>query len=61
MFEDAGVKLKNFHLGGDELPYGAWIGSPICQEFVNDNNTITFNNLVENAFRVVIELLNNRI
>ena len=60
MFEDAGVKLKNFHLGGDELPYGAWIGSPICQEFVNDNNTITFNNLVENAFRRVIELLNNR-
>ncbi|GIR72656.1 MAG: hypothetical protein CM15mP75_1680 [Flammeovirgaceae bacterium] len=25
MFEDAGVKLKNFHLGGDELPYGAWL------------------------------------
>ena len=60
MFEDAGVKLKNFHLGGDELPYGAWIGSPICQEFVNDNNTINFNNLVENAFRRVIELLNNK-
>ena len=39
MFDDAGVKLKNFHLGGDELPYGAWIGSPICQEFVNVNKT----------------------
>ena len=61
MFDDAGVKLKNFHLGGDELPYGAWIGSPICQEFVNvNNNAITFNNLVENAFRRVIELLNDR-
>ena len=60
MFDDAGVKLQNFHLGGDELPYGAWIGSPICQEFVNVNNTITFNNLVENAFRRVIDLLNKR-
>jgi len=60
MFDDAGVKLKNFHLGGDELPYGAWVGSPICQEFVNVNNTITFNNLVENAFRRVIDLLNDR-
>ena len=60
MFDDAGVKLKNFHLGGDELPYGAWIGSPICQEFVNVNKTITFNNLVENAFRRVIYLLNDR-
>ena len=60
MFDDAGVKLKNFHLGGDELPYGAWVGSPICQEFVNINNTITFNNLVENAFRRVIDLLNDR-
>ena len=60
MFDDAGVKLKNFHLGGDELPYGAWIGSPICQEFVNVNKTITFDNLVENAFRRVIYLLNDR-
>ena len=60
MFDDAGVKLKNFHLGGDELPYGAWIGSPICKEFVNVNNTITFNNLVENSFRRVIGLLNDR-
>ena len=60
MFDDAGVKLKNFHLGGDELPYGAWIGSPICQEFVNVNKTITYNNLVENAFRRVIYLLNDR-
>jgi len=60
MFDDAGVKLQNFHLGGDELPYGAWIGSPICQEFVNVNKTITFDNLVENAFRRVIYLLNDR-
>ena len=60
MFDDAGIKLKNFHLGGDELPYGAWIGSPICQEFVNVNKTITFDNLVENAFRRVIYLLNDR-
>ena len=60
MFDDAGVKLKKFHLGGDELPYGAWIGSPICQEFVNVNKTITFDNLVENAFRRVIYLLNDR-
>ena len=60
MFDDAGVKLKNFHLGGDELPYGAWIGSPICKEFVNVNKTITFDNLVENAFRRVIYLLNDR-
>ena len=60
MFDDAGIKLKNFHLGGDELPYGAWIGSPICQEFVNVNKTVTFDNLVENAFRRVIYLLNDR-
>ena len=60
MFDDAGIKLKNFHLGGDELPYGAWIGSPICQEFVNVNKTVTFDNIVENAFRRVIYLLNDR-
>ena len=34
MFDDAGIKLKSFHLGGDELPHGALIGSQfvkICQ------------------------------
>ena len=60
MFDKAGVKLKNFHVGGDELPYGAWVGSPVCQEYVNSNSRVSFNNLVENAFRRIITILNSK-
>ena len=60
MFDKAGVKLKNFHVGGDELPYGAWVGSPVCQEYVDSNSRVSFNNLVENAFRRIITILNSK-
>ena len=30
MYENAGVKLKKFGVGADELPFGAWQKSPIC-------------------------------
>ena len=60
MFDEAGVRLKNFHVGGDELPYGAWVGSPVCQEFVESNSMVSFNNLVENAFRRIITILNSK-
>jgi len=31
LFRAAGVPLRVLHTGGDEVPAGAWIGSPICQ------------------------------
>jgi hexosaminidase len=31
LFKDAGVPLRTIHLGGDEVPHGAWSGSPACQ------------------------------
>ncbi|MEC7878096.1 MAG: family 20 glycosylhydrolase [Bacteroidota bacterium] len=60
MFDEAGIKLKNFHVGGDELPYGAWVGSPVCQEFVDKNTSVSYDNLLENAFRRIINLLNSK-
>ena len=26
--------LKIFHFGGDEIPHGAWEGSPICEDYL---------------------------
>ena len=60
MFDEAGIKLKNFHVGGDELPYGAWVGSSVCQEFVDKNTSVSYDNLLENAFRRIINLLNSK-
>lgn len=37
MFQGAGVELKNWHTGGDEVPRGVWTDSPLCKEFVAKN------------------------
>ena len=48
MYKNAGVKLKKFGVGADELPFGAWQKSPICDQFM-DNKSITgdYNSLYE--------------
>lgn len=38
MYNEAGLKLTVFHLGGDEVPKGAWEGSPIAKEFIATKN-----------------------
>ena len=30
--KEAGVPLPAIHVGGDEVPHGAWVGSPSCQK-----------------------------
>ena len=34
MHREAGVPLTEIHIGGDEVPEGAWVGSPACQELL---------------------------
>ncbi len=34
MYKEAGVPLTTVHIGGDEVPEGAWTGSPVCREFM---------------------------
>lgn len=34
MHQAAGVPLTQIHIGGDEVPEGAWIGSPACQQLL---------------------------
>jgi len=36
MYKEAGAPLKIFHTGGDEVPYGSWQGSPMCEEFLKE-------------------------
>ncbi|SMC29753.1 hexosaminidase [Andreprevotia lacus DSM 23236] len=37
MYAEAGAPWTTMHTGGDEVPHGAWEGSPICQKFMKDN------------------------
>jgi len=34
MYQEAGLKLKTFNTGGDEVPKGAWSGSPMCLDLM---------------------------
>ena len=34
MYGDAGLELKSFHIGGDEVPKGAWSGSPTAKAYI---------------------------
>ena len=37
LYDEAGVPLEIIHIGGDEVPEGAWIGSPACQTMMAEN------------------------
>ncbi|MFV0506970.1 MAG: family 20 glycosylhydrolase [Bacteroidales bacterium] len=36
-YAEAGIELKNIHVGGDEVPHGAWLGSPKVKNFAKQN------------------------
>ena len=38
MYQEAGVELNKFGIGADELPYGAWQKSPICDQFMEEKS-----------------------
>ncbi|MCS5489876.1 family 20 glycosylhydrolase [Algoriphagus limi] len=40
MYQEVGTPLKVFHTGGDEVPYGVWEKSPICEEFLAENKSL---------------------
>jgi len=40
MYYEASVPFNVFHSGGDEVAYGAWQKSPVCQKFIEANNNI---------------------
>ena len=36
LYREAGVPLRTVHTGGDEVPLGAWRGSPRCQALMRE-------------------------
>ncbi|WP_397471657.1 family 20 glycosylhydrolase [Rheinheimera sp.] len=42
MYQQAGIRLGTFHMGGDEVAKGSWEGSPACQQlFTQSSNNIS--------------------
>ncbi|XOV94142.1 MAG: family 20 glycosylhydrolase [Bacteroidota bacterium] len=40
MYKEAGVPINKFHMGGDEVPNGAWTGSAMIAEFMKEHPEI---------------------
>ena len=40
MYREADAPLRTIHFGGDEVPSGAWAGSPLCQTLIDKDPTV---------------------
>ncbi len=56
MFDEAGVPLEFLHLGGDEVPHGAWLHSPACRNLEVWDSAWDMNN-PENQNRATAALM----
>jgi hexosaminidase len=37
MYQSVAVPLRTFHTGGDEVPKGVWVQSPVCEQFMKSS------------------------
>ncbi len=56
MYEKANVEMKIFNIGADEVPFGAWQKSPICEEFISKNKEIEN---INDLYNLNLSKLNN--
>ena len=54
MYKEAGVEMTKFGVAADELPYGAWQKSPMCDNFMNENS-------ISGDYNALYELMQRRI
>jgi len=59
LFKEADVPFKVFHTGGDEIPYGAWLESPVCKKLVDTEPNLQTPNDVPayflNKFKTLVD------
>ena len=54
MYKEAGVEMSKFGVAADELPYGAWQKSPMCDKFMSENS-------ISGDYNALYELMQKRI
>ena len=60
MYTDAGLKMTVFHVGGDEVPRGAWEGSPIARDFMKARGMTEIRELKDYFVEQVFSMLSKR-
>ena len=60
MYTEAGIQMKKFGVGADELPYGAWRKSPLCDKFMEEKSiTGDYNALYQYQQRRIYDKLSS--
>ena len=54
MYKDAGIEMAKFGVAADELPFGAWKKSPMCDKFMSENS-------ISGDYNALYELMQRRI
>ena len=60
MHEEAGVPLNSIHVGGDEVPEGAWTESPACDQYMDEHNIERASDLFGHFFTRLETMLEER-
>ena len=60
MYRDAGLKLEILHMGGDEIPHGVWVGSPVAQVYMQQENIPDIQGLTDYFWRRTLAILRER-
>ena len=60
MYQDAGVELPAFHVGGDEVPEGIWEGSSVCRTFMKKHGLTKIWDLKDYFLGQILEMLDKR-
>lgn len=60
MYQDVGVELSAFHVGGDEVPEGIWEGSSICRTFMKEHGLTKIRDLKDYFLEQILEMLDKR-
>lgn len=60
MYADAGLALTDIHLGGDEVPKGAWMGSPQCLDLMRRQGYSGQHDLFEHFYRRMADMVAQR-
>ena len=60
MYAEAGAPLEAVHIGGDEVPDGAWTGSPACRELMEAEGMTDIHQLKEYFLNRVLDLAEGR-
>lgn len=58
MYEEAGMELSTFHIGGDEVPHGAWTESEIVDRFMQEQGMTEIREVKDYFVEQVIGILN---